>query len=697
MRKTKLFYNAIIILTLILMSLGNPSMVAQAGKDKSESRVDPRLLQMAKENPLATFMVIVQKEADKKDLIDEDPLTDVKKGGGKVKKHLKLIESFSAEISGKEIIKLAKNKKVRWISADAPMVSTAAGGMDSIRDEFTSNTYDGNNGSGTWTADWIEGNQDGDYPVSTVDTGSNQVVQSGNCAGGIGYCLEVEAAEIGEYIYREADLSGFVSVWLSFYRNNLLDSSRGKSEQVQLQVSSDGGASWTTLQTYSSNKHVGAATDSFDISAYASSNTRIRLLVDGKEQKDDDRYIYFDDIAIAFARPSAFLSTVRADQLMSLNGQDVTVAVVDSGISPKNNDFDSAGNNSRIIKGEFFGDHVSVSDLYGHGTHVAGIIGGNGANSNGKYRGVAPGVNLVNLRVSDKDGKSYESNVLAGLQWIYDNKDLYNIRVVNLSVNSTVDQSYHTSPLDAAVEILWFNGIVVVVSAGNNGTADGPSTLYPPANDPFVITVGATEDKGTGDLVDDNLAAFSAYGPTFDGFAKPDLVAPGRNVVAPLSEKASSIYIDHPLHRVDDNYVRMSGTSMSAPVVTGAVALLLQDEPQLNPDQVKYRLMSTANQNWPGYNASGSGAGCLDIYSAVESTTTESANTGILISQMLSTANGDPVTMNSVGWNSVGWNSVGWNSVGWNSVGWNSVGWNSVGWNSVGWNSVGWNSSTWDD
>jgi serine protease AprX len=262
-------------------------------------------------------------------------------------------------------------------------------------------------------------------------------------------------------------------------------------------------------------------------------------------------------------------------------------------------------------------------------------------------------------------------------------------------MNSSVAQSYHTSPLDAAVEILWFNGIVVVVSAGNNGTGAGPVTIYPPANDPFVITVGATEDKGTTGLGDDDLAVFSAYGTTEDGFAKPDLVAPGRNIVAPLADKASTVYKEHPLHRVGDFYFRMSGTSMSAPVVSGAVALLLQDEPGLNPDQVKYRLMATANQNWI-YPAVQSGAGYLDAYAAVNGTTVGYSNQGILPSLMLSTGT-NAIDFNSVGWNTVGWNTVGWNTVGWNAVGWNTVGWNTVGWNTVGWNTVGWNSTIWDD
>lgn len=118
---------------------------------------------------------------------------------------------------------------------------------------------------------------------------------------------------------------------------------------------------------------------------------------------------------------------------------------------------------------------------------------------------------------------------------------------------------------------------------------------------------------------------------------------------------------------------------MAAPMVSGAVALLLQDEPNLTPDQVKYRLMATANQGWAGYDPNKAGAGYLDIYAAVNGATTQSANTNILPSMLLSTG-ATPITWGSVGWNSVGWNSVGWNSVGWNSVGWNSVGWNSDYW-----------------
>ena len=236
-------------------------------------------------------------------------------------------------------------------------------------------------------------------------------------------------------------------------------------------------------------------------------------------------------------------------QQTGLDGQGVTVAVVDSGITDHmdfradaSNPNQALSSSSRIIPNAVFGDYDSPNDEYAHGTHVAGIVAGNGVASGGKYVGIAPGVNLINIRVSNNEGMTYTSDLVDGLQWVFENKDTYNIRVLNLSINSTAPESYHNSPIDAAVEILWFNGIVVVVAAGNNGTADGPSTVYPPANDPFVITVGAIEDRGTVPMDDDFVGVFSAYGTTGDGFAKPDLVAPGRNIVSLLASTVQRLH-----------------------------------------------------------------------------------------------------------------------------------------------------------
>ena len=347
------------------------------------------------------------------------------------------------------------------------------------------------------------------------------------------------------------------------------------------------------------------------------------------------------------------------------------MAVLDTGVSS------SADLQNRVLLSKTFSVlSFEGNDFYGHGSHVMGIVGGNGANSSGAYVGVAPKVNLINLQVSDAFGNGKSSNVVAALQWVYENHVAYNIRVVNISFNTTIPESYHTNPISAAAEILWFNGVVVVVSAGN----EGKNGLYPPANDPFVITVGAANDQGTGDPADDSLATFSAYGTTADGIQKPDLVAPGVNIVSLLTNPFSRLASDHPDNVVKSNnapvYFRMSGTSMSAPVVSGAAALLMQDEPGLTPDQVKYRLMATAR---PLKKATGSGAGMLDINAAVQGTSTESANIGLPASQLLSSGS-EPVTWNAVSWNAVSWNAVSWNAVSWNAVSWNAVSWNSVDW-----------------
>ncbi len=377
---------------------------------------------------------------------------------------------------------------------------------------------------------------------------------------------------------------------------------------------------------------------------------------------------------------NAYIDAINANDIWNdapyIQGKNIGIAVIDSGINPNGDLYTQMGANRQIANVRFNSDYnQSTSDGYGHGTHVASILAGDGSESNGKYIGVAPLANIINVKVSNDNGSARMTDIVSGLEWVLKNKNKYQIRVVNISLNSTVAESYHTSPLDAAVEILWFNGIVVVVSAGNYGSG----AIYPPANDPFVITVGATDDQGTGNIADDTLASFSAYGTTEAGATKPEIVAPGRNITARLVNMNMGLPAAHRANIVNGQYFRMSGTSMAAPMVSGAVAMLLQDEPNLTPDQVKYRLMTTANQSWPGYDATRAGAGYLDVYALVKGSSNESANTGLLPSGLLSTGS-NPIAFGSVGWNSVGWNSVGWNSVGWNSVGWNSVGWNSDYW-----------------
>jgi len=354
--------------------------------------------------------------------------------------------------------------------------------------------------------------------------------------------------------------------------------------------------------------------------------------------------------------------TIGADKVwneaLHLQGQGIGVAIVDSGVYASS-DFTTSSGTSRIIAATTFNSTTtSAVDGWGHGTHVAGIIGGNGAQSNGAYIGVAPGANLINVKVGNDVGGVNESDVLAGLQWIYNNRITYNIRVVNLSLNTSVAQSYHTSPLDAAVEILWFNKIVVVVANGNLGK----NAFYPPANDPYIMSIGAYDDMGTISTDDDQAATFSAYGKTSDGVRKPDLSAPGVNIISTMPSSAA-IATAHLSNVINTTYFKMSGTSMAAPMVAGAVALLLQDEPNLTPDQVKYRLMATARK----MTGARLGAGGLDVYAAVNGTTTASANIGIAPSQFLTTGS-QALTMGT--WEAANWSAANWGAANWNSDYW---------------------------
>ncbi len=382
---------------------------------------------------------------------------------------------------------------------------------------------------------------------------------------------------------------------------------------------------------------------------------------------------------------SAYIRTIGADKVWNRapywQGQKIGVAVVDSGISMHYDLNTSRWGVQRLVAKFVYNGNPSGEDFYGHGDHVARIIGSNGGLL-GEYIGVAPAVNLINVKVANDEGKAKISDVISGLQWVFDNRDRYNIRVVNISMNDSVLESHHTSALDAAVEILWFNGIVVVVSAGNTGSGG----IYAPANDPFVITVGATDDQGTADLADDVMAPFSAYGTTSDGYAKPDLVAPGTNIVS-LIKRNTVLARQHPdniveMRRLLGTYFRMSGTSMSTPMVAGAAALLLQSNPDLTPDQVKYRLLHTAR---PFDTAQHAGAGYLDVDAAIRGTTTQKENQGLTVSNLLWDALvpllWDSITQGSVNWRGHGtafWGSTTQNSDLNNSVVWGSDYWDTV-------------------
>jgi serine protease AprX len=305
-----------------------------------------------------------------------------------------------------------------------------------------------------------------------------------------------------------------------------------------------------------------------------------------------------------------------------VTGEGVGVAVVDSGIAPH-----AAVAKKVVANVSFVTGDPSPADAYGHGTHVAGIIAGSASPASGVTTdyagGVAPGVQLVNVRVLGAQGFGYTSDVIAGIDWVIENRSRYNIRVINLSLGHGVTEPAATDPLCQAVARAVANGIVVVVAAGNDGrSAEGRTILggiSSPGNSPFAITVGALNNHGTVSRSDDTVAEYSSRGPTkYDLAVKPDLAAPGTRLVSLEAEGAYLPSAFPYLRRggIGANaYMQLSGTSMSTPVVTGAVALLLQGNPRLGTSQVKLALQSGATY-MSGGGLMGAGAGSLNIWAS---------------------------------------------------------------------------------
>jgi len=418
----------------------------------------------------------------------------------------------------------------------------------------------------------------------------------------------------------------------------------------------------------------------------------------------------------------AVLADIAAQQF-AVNGAGIGIALIDSGVSD-HPDLHS-GSTSRVVYNQSFVPGIAAAtDGYGHGTHVAGILVGNGASSGTgsgysmKYVGMATGANIINLRVLDQNGVGTDSQVIAAIQTAINLKNQYNIRVINLSLGRPVFESYTLDPLCQAVEQAWKAGIVVVVAAGNSGRDNsygtkGFATIGAPGNDPMVITVGATRTLNTSTRNDDTIASYSSKGPTLlDHVVKPDLVAPG-NRIASLLAKGSTLAVQNASLQVGPancsscapSYLRLSGTSMATPVVSGAVALMLQSDSTLSPDTVKARLMKTAWKGIVQFNTSYDvfnnpynneydlftyGSGYLDVNAVLQST--DVANGLALSPTAVYNPSTHSVQLVNTSSNMTGTSVIWGNSVVWGS----SVIWGNAALlaNSVIWgNSVVWGNS----
>ncbi len=434
----------------------------------------------------------------------------------------------------------------------------------------------------------------------------------------------------------------------------------------------------------------------------------------------------------------------RSDWKAGYTGRGIDVALVDSGVAQVPGLLPSNVVLGPDLTEESQDPSTANVDTFGHGTHLAGIIAGHDASvtntagastDSSDFLGMAPDARIVSVKVADAHGVSDVSQVIAGIDWVVQHAHDagMNIRVMNLSFGTDSTQAYTLDPLAYAAEQAWQHGIVVVTSAGNSGTSAG--RLTDPAIDPFVIAVGADDPNGTSATTDDNIAAFSSVG---NGTRNPDLVAPGVHVQS-LRDPGS--YIDRTFSgtgAITARFFRGSGTSQAAAVVSGAAALILQQQPNLTPDQVKALLTQNAAAI-PNTTAAAAGAGLLHLrtsygpvpastqnftpstgkgklelsrgtdHIAITNTSTgvttdltgeqdifgHAVTTSTLASLEASATAWNGGTFNGNVWTGSGWTTSDWASSSWRSSSWRASSWTSSSWASSSWRCDDWSSSTW--
>jgi serine protease AprX len=377
-----------------------------------------------------------------------------------------------------------------------------------------------------------------------------------------------------------------------------------------------------------------------------------------------------------------------------------TIAFVDSGIQAGRTDF---GDRMLAQVNLTSLPDNSPGDGRGHGTFIAGLAAGSAP----RHVGAAPTAGIVSIDVMDDQGMARTSDVIAGAQWILEHYDQYNIRVANFSLHSETPSSFRWDPLDKALEQLWFSGVVIVTSAGNEGV-DGHQMRIAsaPANDPFVITVGALDLRGSASADRASVPDWSSWGYTYDGFAKPELSAPGRSLLGPIPA-GSTLAQQRPaqlVHSPDGLYMRLSGTSLSAPIVSGIAADILALHPRFTPDQVKGALMASAR---PVSRETSFSAGVGEPWAPRAVSSWSQPNPNRALDAFLVPGPDDvPVfddaawlaaVKTDANWDAPAWNDVSWSDLAWSLVSWSDVSWSDVSWSDVSWSDVSWADVSWDD
>jgi serine protease AprX len=320
---------------------------------------------------------------------------------------------------------------------------------------------------------------------------------------------------------------------------------------------------------------------------------------------------------------------------VGITGKGVTVAIIDSGLgqfSALNQNTTGRERNITVVNS--LGEDASGSqDLNGHGSHMASILADStgvfdqyGAPT-GAHSGVAPDVDLVMIKAFDEEGEASYSSVLQGIEYAIENRDSLNIRVLNVAFSFPATSFYWEDPINQALMRAWNNGITVIAPAGNGNNKD--MSVGVPGNNPYVITVGAMDDNSTPfDTSDDIVASFSSFGPTVEGFMKPEVLAPGTNVKGLVAQNS---------RLADKNETSgVSGTSQATAVTAGVVALMIQQDPSLTPDEIKCRLMSSASQAKKqngelAFSVFAQGAGLINASAAINTTVVGCANSGLNI------------------------------------------------------------------